>query len=124
MCSGARQDHPADAFWLDAGVPSMFKRVNFAAAISLAAYLVPGLAHNQARPTTTGLPCASVAGLVASRGAVVLSTGPNTYDRYVASGAACQRGEGTEAAFERTSDAVQCFIGYRCTRASAGGRGN
>jgi len=102
----------------------MLKLVDFAAAIALAAYLVPNFAHGQARPTTTGMPCASVAGLVASRGAIVLSTGPHTYDRYVASGAACQRGEGTEAAFERTSDAEQCFIGYRCTRAFTGGRGN
>ena len=100
----------------------MLKRLNFALAI--AASLVPNFAHGQTRPTTTGMLCASATQLVASRGAVVLSTGPNTYDRYVASGAACQRGEGIEAAFERTSDVVQCFVGYRCTRGFAGGRGN
>ncbi len=102
----------------------MSKLVNIAVLSALTAYLVPNFAQAQARPSTTEMPCASVVRLVAARGAVVLSTGPNTYDRYVASGDACDRGQGTEAAFERASDAAQCFIGYRCTRGFAGGRGN
>jgi hypothetical protein len=102
----------------------MFKLVRFAVAGPIAAYLIQGFAYGQARPSTTGMPCASAARLVASRGEIVLSTGLNTYDRYVSSGAACERGQGAEAAFERTSDDPQCFIGYRCTRALGGGRGN
>jgi hypothetical protein len=102
----------------------MIKLAHAAAAIVLSGTLVPNVPHAQARPSTTGMRCASVQSLISSRGAVVLSTGPNTYDRYVATAAACDRGQGTEAAFERTSDEVQCFIGYRCTRGFGGGRGN
>ena len=102
----------------------MSKLANMAVLWALWAYLLPNFAHAQPRPSTTEMPCASVAGLVATRGAVVLSTGPNTYDRYVANGDACDRGQGTEPAFERTHDAAQCFIGYRCTRGFGGGRGN
>src|SRR5215203_3564455 len=95
-----------------------------AAVIVLSGSLVPSFAHAQARPSTTGMRCASVQSLVSSRGAVILSTGPNTYDRYVAVASACDRGQGTDAAFERTLDEAQCFIGYRCTRGFGGGRGN
>ena len=102
----------------------MFNLVNMAALWALWAYVLPNFAHAQPRPSTTEMPCASVARLVAARGAVVLSTGPNTYDRYVASGDACERGQGTEPAFERTYDVAECFIGYRCTRGFGGGRGN
>jgi hypothetical protein len=102
----------------------MFKLDKITVVIALAVHLSPSFAHGQARPSTTRMSCASVAHLVASRGTVVLSIGPHTFDRYVDSGAACERGQGIEAAFERTSDVAQCFIGYRCTRAFAGGRGN
>jgi len=102
----------------------VFKLVNMAAVWALWAYLLPNFAHAQPRPSTTEMPCASVARLVATRGAVVLSTGRNTYDRYVASGDGCERGQGTEPAFGRTYDAAECFIGYRCTRGFGGGRGN
>ena len=76
----------------------MFKLVNMAAVWALWAYVLPNFAHAEPRPSTTEMPCASVARLVATRGAVVLSTGPNTYDRYVANGDACDRGQGTEPA--------------------------
>jgi hypothetical protein len=46
----------------------------------------------QTRPLTLGMGCGQARALVTSRGAVVLSTGQNTYDRYVSSGAFCQWG--------------------------------
>ena len=78
----------------------------------------------QPRPNTTTISCSAIGSLVAARGAIVLGTGPNSYDRFVADGSFCDRGQGLEPAFERAADTAQCFIGYRCTRAFAGGRGN
>jgi hypothetical protein len=88
----------------------MSKLVNMVVLSALWAYSLPNFAHAQPGPSTTEMPCASVARLVATRGAVVLSTGRNTYEHYVANGDACDRGQGTEPAFERTYDAAQCFI--------------
>src|SRR3954454_11122199 len=65
----------------------------------------------QPRPSTLQMSCAQARGLVASRGAIVLSTGQVTYDPYVTRVGFCQRDETTEPAYERTADNPQCFIG-------------
>ena len=61
---------------------------------------------------TTSLRCAEASALVASSGAVVLGTGPHTYERFVA-GRGCGRAS-EEPAWVAASDTSQCFIGYRC----------
>ena len=71
-------------------------------------------AFAQSRPLTTRMSCAQAKGLVASQGAVVLNTGPLTYDRYVGSSSACALGEVMEPAWVPTADSAQCPIGYRC----------
>jgi hypothetical protein len=58
--------------------------------------------------------CAQAIGLVASQGAVVLTTGPHTYDRFVANGGFCLPGEAPLRAFVPTSDASKCPVGYLC----------
>jgi hypothetical protein len=58
--------------------------------------------------------CKAAAALVASHGAIVLSTGPSTYDRYVQDDGFCQRDEITMPAFVHSADNPQCFIGYYC----------
>ena len=58
--------------------------------------------------------CRAARQLVASRGAVVLSTGPYAFDRYVSSSLFCVRGETTEPAWIATADTPQCFVGHRC----------
>ena len=68
----------------------------------------------QPRPFAPGMPCAAVRALVAAEGAVILGTGTHAYDRYVAHAGFCPRDQTTEAAFERTADSPQCFVGYRC----------
>lgn len=82
-----------------------------------ATYLILCLASPcfaQVRPDTTKMSCKAAANLVRSRGAVVLSTGPTTYDRYVASDGFCQSDEITRPAFVPAADNQQCFIGYYC----------
>ncbi len=71
----------------------------------------------QPRPSTLRMTCGQARATVASLGAVVLSTGPTTYDRYVASRAFCMFNERTEAAWAPTRDTPQCVIGYRCVEA-------
>ena len=77
----------------------------------------------QGRPLTLQMSCYGARELVASQGAVVLSTGPTTYDRYVAAATQCVRGETLDPAWVPTADTAQCPIGYRCvprTRQSGG----
>src|SRR4051794_33694223 len=68
----------------------------------------------QARPSTVNRPCAASRQLVFSQGAIVLSTGPNTYDRYVRDLSFCQRDEYLSPAFVPAFDTPQCPVGYRC----------
>jgi len=76
--------------------------------------LIAASAVAQSRPSTLGLSCRQAAGLVASRGAVVLSTGRYTYDRFVSGQRFCLHGETTEAVRVPTRDTPRCLIGYRC----------
>ena len=71
-------------------------------------------AQAQPRVSTLNLSCRQGRAVVMSQGAVVLSTGPNTYDRFVSSPAFCAPGETTELVWVRTADTAQCPIGYRC----------
>jgi hypothetical protein len=68
----------------------------------------------QPRPSTTAMSCGQAAGLVASRGALVLGTGGGTYDRFVSDGRFCLATEETEPSWVPTADNRQCFIGYHC----------
>lgn len=82
------------------------------AAVSLSAD--PVLA--QGRPDSLRMSCASARNLVSTRGAVVLGTGRDLYDRYVATQGFCQRDEIAKPAWTPTADTRQCFVGYRCER--------
>jgi len=68
----------------------------------------------QSRPSTLRMSCLQARGLVASQGAVVLSTSPTTYDRYVSGGNFCQWGERPEPTWIPTADTPQCHIGFVC----------
>ena len=68
----------------------------------------------QSRPLTLRMSCNGARQLVAARGAIVLNTGPTTYDRYVAGNGQCALGEVIDPAWVPTADNPQCPIGYRC----------
>jgi hypothetical protein len=76
--------------------------------------VAPTIAFAQQRLDATRLPCGQVAALVQSRGAVVIGTGPYSYDRYVSGAQFCVRPEITVPAWIGTADAAQCFVGYLC----------
>lgn len=69
----------------------------------------------EARVNTTNLTCRQAQDLVYSRGGIVLSTGRNTYDRFVADRSFCPNGDYTKPAYVRTRDRRSCNIGYTCT---------
>jgi hypothetical protein len=78
----------------------------------------------QGRPLTLQMSCNGARQLVASQGAVVLNTGPMTYDRYVSAVTQCVRGETLDPAWVPTVDTPQCPVGYRCVpRARPSGSG-
>jgi hypothetical protein len=78
----------------------------------IALIAAPALA--QQRPYSPRMSCAATAGLVASRGAVVIGTGPSLYNRYVRDRRFCTPSETTRTAFIPTADNPQCFVGYTC----------
>ena len=82
--------------------------------VALVLFLTAGAAVAQTRPSTLRMTCAQAQGLVASRGAVVLSTGPYTYDRYVSSHNYCEINEVLNRELVPTADVRLCFVGYSC----------
>lgn len=72
----------------------------------------------QTRPATPRMTCAASAQLVRQRGAVILSTGADLFDRYVASEGFCPTGTFARPAFVPTKDNPTCMIGYYCSSSS------
>jgi hypothetical protein len=68
------------------------------------------------RPSTLAMTCDQAAGLVASQGAVVLSTGRHRFDRYVSSPGYCMLGEFAYDGWAPTRDTPQCRLGYTCEK--------
>jgi hypothetical protein len=83
-------------------------------ALVLALSAMTSAAQAQQRPMTPGLPCGQVQQLVQRTGAIVLSTGTYTYDRYVRDLNFCQLDESLRAAWVPARDTPQCFAGYVC----------
>jgi len=78
-----------------------------------AAIVIAATNFADARPDTRKMTCAQTQALIQSQHAAVLSTGPNTYDRYVRQfGNECDWPEVPTAAAVPTRDG-QCRV-YRC----------
>nr|WP_279306495.1 hypothetical protein [Microvirga solisilvae] len=73
-----------------------------------------GLSTSAMAQSTLSMTCAQARQVVASRGAVVLNTGPTTYDRYVRDASFCDRSTTTQPVWVRTADTVKCPIGSVC----------
>ncbi|MXN65812.1 hypothetical protein GR183_12935 [Stappia sp. GBMRC 2046] len=84
------------------------------AAAGLAVLLSSPEARAQARPDTRSMTCAQAQAFVQQRGAVVMSTGQYTYDRFVASRAFCMRDEILKPLYAPTRDTAQCPVAYEC----------
>jgi hypothetical protein len=93
------------------------KSVLLVAAVALFSGLGSGV-FAQGRPDSLRMTCEAARRLVSERGAVILGSGPDIFDRFVATQAFCQRDEYTEPVWVPTGDTKQCFVGYRCKRHS------
>ena len=57
---------------------------------------------------------AQVKHIVEEQGSVILDTGPDLYDRYVANASYCAMGELAQRAYVPTADSSSNFVGYTC----------
>ena len=67
-----------------------------------------------ARPDVRTMSCAQASALVRQNGAIVMTNGRYTYDRYVAGQRYCFRPDVIQRAWVATADNNQCNIGYTC----------
>ncbi|TGR64118.1 hypothetical protein EN866_41085 [Mesorhizobium sp. M2D.F.Ca.ET.223.01.1.1] len=82
-------------------------------ALTTAAILLAATGLSEARPDTRTMNCQQLQQLVQSKRAVVLSTGPNTYDRYVRQfGNECDWPQVPMSAYVPTRDG-RCPV-YKC----------
>jgi hypothetical protein len=63
---------------------------------------------------TSGLACSVIANVVSSRGAVLLATGGDNFDRYVSDQSQCALGEQIAPAWVKSADSASCFVGFTC----------
>lgn len=91
-------------------------RMSWTLAAFCAAFIAVGTTPSEAqrRPDARVLSCDQARSLVRQNGAVVMTTGRYTYDRYVADDRFCHFGEITEPAWIGTADTPSCRVGYRC----------
>ncbi len=66
-----------------------------------------------ARPDARAMTCGQVQAAIRQQGAVVMTTGPHTYDRFVGRASACLRPDIPWPATVRTRDDAQCPV-YNC----------
>lgn len=80
-----------------------------------AGLVAPAPALAQRQPYTPSMACADVIALVNKVGAIVLYTGPNTYDRYVRDRSFCGSfAEQVKPEWVLSRDKRQCFPLYVC----------
>ena len=84
--------------------------------LSALAAILTGIPVCEARPSTTTMSCAQAAATVAKAGAIVLTTGDFTYERFVATTTFCLGGEIAERGVAPTTDSPSCSVGYICKR--------
>lgn len=87
------------------------------AAAALSALMLATLAPQPAaaqRPDLRRMTCNQAQDLVARRGAVVMTTGQHTYERFVAGPRWCDHWETVRPAQVRTRDTSRCIVGYIC----------
>ncbi len=85
-----------------------------AAAAFAAMMLIFATAAEAARPDLRRMTCAEAQQLVARHGAVVMTTGPHTYFRFVANQGYCDPWEAIFVKYSPTRDTPQCPVGYEC----------
>jgi hypothetical protein len=89
-------------------------RATIALGLMTAALAAGAPALAQSRPDSLTMTCSAVQALVQQRGAVVIGTGPNVFDRYVADRRFCMPTQITQNTFIATRDNRNCLVGGIC----------
>ena len=76
--------------------------------------LAATISAGEARQLTLNMSCGEAAATVASHGAIVLSTGRHTYERFVSRPGYCEVGMWADRAWAPTADSRSCPLGYVC----------
>ncbi|MTI00040.1 hypothetical protein [Roseibium sp. RKSG952] len=78
--------------------------------------LTPDASAQEQLPSLADMTCAQAQQMVKSRGQVVMMTGPETFDRFVADAEYCDSNiDFTIPHFATTKDNAKCNVGKRCT---------
>jgi hypothetical protein len=80
----------------------------------LVALSILAVGSAEARIDVRTLTCAEAQALVRREGAIVLTTGRHTYERFVSDHRFCERDEVTRARRMSTRDGAECRIAYIC----------
>jgi hypothetical protein len=81
----------------------------------IAVALLSGVAAAEAqRLDSMRMSCDKARAIVASRGAVILGSGPHVYDRFVSGSRFCEVGEVARASWAPTADNAYCPVGNLC----------
>lgn len=84
--------------------------------MALAGFAMASLAagHALARPDTRTMTCSQAQTMVQQFNSIVLTTGQNTYSRFVKGQGFCEPGQVTARATAPTMDTKKCAVGFRC----------
>lgn len=93
----------------------MTQHLNLSRIGAAAAMLLLAAGPALARPDVSRMSCAQAQALIEQSRAIVVTTGPTTYDRYVSGYRYCEPFERfAHPAYVRTQDNQSCQIGYTC----------
>jgi hypothetical protein len=90
------------------------KAILAAAGFSAALLGAAPVAAQEGLPDVRTMTCGQVQSFIKARRAVVMRTGPTTYDRFVSEDILCRPDAYGAPDFERTLDNSRCMIGYYC----------
>ena len=92
-----------------------FHRISNVVTLAFAASLVASAAIAQDGPNLRNMQCSEAQSMVKTKGAVVLSSGTYTYNRYVKDAAFCGEDMYLRPAWAKTQNSKSCFVGYTCS---------
>lgn len=84
------------------------------ATLAIAAVAFGNAASAAPHANSLDMSATEVQQLIQNEGSVILHTGADTFNRYVADGSNCLVGERTQNAFVPTADSSSAFVGYTC----------
>ena len=96
-------------------MPSIRSQRLAALPLALGACLLASAATAQEGPNARAMTCAQTKAIIQEKGAALINSGPNVFNRYVKDAAYCLQDQYLAPAWVRTLDSKACLIGYICS---------